>query len=240
MMHLTEETRTAVRDAVAQALAGTYYCDRVWSAWQCGTMSQDDFSPADENDDILNGIVDAVLQQLAPAAQLAEAPTPEDIEQCVALIESVYVSQYTTRGTQYIMRQVLDLLRASPAAAPEAPTAPVVATITGSDTVIGRESRGLQWAKGISAFDYEPGTRLYAAQNRDAAPLDERDMRVLRFALQMFQSSSYLHLNAAAQDKRDWYKAGAVPAFERDAKDADRLLANLSRLVPIVREGAPK
>ena len=63
-----EEVRDAVRDAVAGALSGTYYCNRVWSAWSVGTMSEDDFSPADEDDDILDGVVDAVFEALKTPA----------------------------------------------------------------------------------------------------------------------------------------------------------------------------
>lgn len=37
-----------------------------------------------------------------------------------------------------------------------------VARVVGSDTVIGRERRSLEWQKGVKAFDFEPGTLLYA------------------------------------------------------------------------------
>ncbi len=40
----------ALADIIAQSLQGMYYCGRVWSAWRVGTMSEDDFWPADEGD----------------------------------------------------------------------------------------------------------------------------------------------------------------------------------------------
>lgn len=69
--------RERVRDAVADNLRGLYYCGRVWSAWSVGTMGEDDFSPAEDDDDIISNITDAVLATLdsrAPAAQAASVP----------------------------------------------------------------------------------------------------------------------------------------------------------------------
>lgn len=49
--------------AIANCLDGTYYCGRVWSAWQYGTMSEDDFVPVDETD-ILSELADTVIDLL--------------------------------------------------------------------------------------------------------------------------------------------------------------------------------
>ena len=43
---LTEAQKQKFLDHVANTLDGFLWCDRVWSAWGVGTMSQDDFSPA--------------------------------------------------------------------------------------------------------------------------------------------------------------------------------------------------
>ena len=37
-------------------LTGHYSCSRVWEAWQYGTMTQDDFSPLEEDENIYNDI----------------------------------------------------------------------------------------------------------------------------------------------------------------------------------------
>ncbi len=62
----------AIRDAVAAHMTSLYVCSRVWSAWSYGTMSQDDFRPAGEDDEVIQGITDGVLQALASAP----APAP--------------------------------------------------------------------------------------------------------------------------------------------------------------------
>lgn len=49
-----------LRDALAQALGSTYVCGRAWSAWQHGTMTADDFTPAAECDELLSELVAAV------------------------------------------------------------------------------------------------------------------------------------------------------------------------------------
>jgi hypothetical protein len=60
----SDDVRQRVWDAVAGALDGVYYCNRVWSAWSVGTMSEDDFTPAGEDDDILDNVVNAVFEAL--------------------------------------------------------------------------------------------------------------------------------------------------------------------------------
>jgi hypothetical protein len=66
--NLNEAQRAAVRDAIAAALTGVYYCGRVWSAWNIGTMSQDDFQPAADVDEVLDGLTDAAMAAMSPPA----------------------------------------------------------------------------------------------------------------------------------------------------------------------------
>lgn len=68
-----DEVRDRVRDAVAEALDGVYTCGRVWSAWSVGTMSEDDFAPAGEDDDVVDNIVDAALGAMKTATNEGEA-----------------------------------------------------------------------------------------------------------------------------------------------------------------------
>lgn len=68
--------RQALIDVIAQGLSGTWHCLRVWSAWNVGTMSQDDFSPVDESDTPAE-LADAVLALLAAAPIIQPAPQQE-------------------------------------------------------------------------------------------------------------------------------------------------------------------
>jgi hypothetical protein len=61
----------ALRDALADILGGVYVCDRAWSAWGVGTMTQDDFYPAAESDEVLDSLVEAIAKATPPAAQPA-------------------------------------------------------------------------------------------------------------------------------------------------------------------------
>jgi hypothetical protein len=56
-----------LRDAIASCLTSVYICNRVWSAWSYGTMSQDDFIEARETEflDDLVGVVMSVMQSQA-------------------------------------------------------------------------------------------------------------------------------------------------------------------------------
>ena len=62
------EVRESVIEAIAETLGDVYDCTRVWSAWSCGTMSQDDFSLVAEDR--------SRLEEIADAAMLVAAPTP--------------------------------------------------------------------------------------------------------------------------------------------------------------------
>jgi hypothetical protein len=59
----------ALRDALADSLGSVYVCDRVWSAWGVGTMTQDDFYPAAESDEVLDSLVEAIAKATPPAAR---------------------------------------------------------------------------------------------------------------------------------------------------------------------------
>lgn len=66
---LLDELREKIRDAVANSLNSTYVCGRVWSAWQAGTMSEDDFIPFADCDEEIDAVVDAVIAALPLQSQ---------------------------------------------------------------------------------------------------------------------------------------------------------------------------
>ena len=62
---LREIDRDKVRDAIADALGGMIYCcTRQWSAWAYGTMSQNDFVLASEDDGILDELTAAAISAI--------------------------------------------------------------------------------------------------------------------------------------------------------------------------------
>ena len=48
-------------DLVNSSLCGLYWCDRVWSAWSYGTMTEDDFYPAEDDDNIGPELISNIL-----------------------------------------------------------------------------------------------------------------------------------------------------------------------------------
>ena len=73
---LSDEHREAVHQAVAEALGSAYDCQRVWSAWSCGTTGPDDFTLTAEDDDrvaeIANAAIEAFRTVQVPAPQAGE------------------------------------------------------------------------------------------------------------------------------------------------------------------------
>ena len=64
-----QQEPVALREALASALTSVYVCGRVWSAWSVGTMSEDDFIPASECDEVLDELVSAVTTAAPQPAQ---------------------------------------------------------------------------------------------------------------------------------------------------------------------------
>lgn len=56
--------RSAVQEVVAESLGEAYDCNRAWSAWQHGTMSDRDFVPVADQPDRIDEIAGAVMQVL--------------------------------------------------------------------------------------------------------------------------------------------------------------------------------
>lgn len=52
-------------------LRGLYGCGRVWSAWGVGTMTEDDFYPADESEECIEQVMQSIrnTEQSFAAAQ---------------------------------------------------------------------------------------------------------------------------------------------------------------------------
>ena len=59
---ISDEHREAVCTAVAEALGEAYDCQRVWEAWNVGTMGPDDFTLTAEDDDRVAEIADAAIE----------------------------------------------------------------------------------------------------------------------------------------------------------------------------------
>jgi len=70
----------ALRDALAGALTSTYVCGRVWDAWNVGTMTQDDFQPAAECDELIDELVQAVAAATPP--QPVQEPVAWAVQAC--------------------------------------------------------------------------------------------------------------------------------------------------------------
>ena len=52
---LTDVEKKPFYDHAVSMLQDLYACDRVWEAWRYGMMSEDDFSIAQEDNDIVEG-----------------------------------------------------------------------------------------------------------------------------------------------------------------------------------------
>lgn len=68
----------AAKVVVADCLRETVYtCGRVWEAWQVGTMSEEDFAPAWEDDELIN---DIATEALKAADEASIVTTVEELD----------------------------------------------------------------------------------------------------------------------------------------------------------------
>lgn len=75
---MTDPRIEAAETAITESLRETVYtCGRVWEAWQVGTMSEDDFAPAWEDDELINDIATEALKAADNASTIT---TVEELE----------------------------------------------------------------------------------------------------------------------------------------------------------------
>lgn len=75
---MNEQLKEEIRDAIHDALGGALDCNRVWSAWGVGTMSEDDFSQVADDPARVEEITDAVLAALAATGKQQVGEEVED------------------------------------------------------------------------------------------------------------------------------------------------------------------
>lgn len=51
-----------MKNIIIESLNNLYFCDRVWSAWSYGTMTQEDFIPLNEDDEFLDDFYNFLLK----------------------------------------------------------------------------------------------------------------------------------------------------------------------------------
>jgi hypothetical protein len=67
-------------EIISAHLTSMYACTRVWSAWNVGTMGQDDFVEAAETE-FPGELADAILSALTPVDELREGPSDERVRE---------------------------------------------------------------------------------------------------------------------------------------------------------------
>lgn len=86
---MNEQLKEAIRDAIHDALGGALDCNRVWSAWSAGTMSEDDFSQVADDPSRVEEITDAVVAALSAQPSPGGQGDAPEIEQLRALVSSI-------------------------------------------------------------------------------------------------------------------------------------------------------
>ena len=60
---MSEEKQNLI-EVLRSHLGDTYCCSRVWVAWQHNTMTEDDFSLASEDDELLDCLAQEILDEM--------------------------------------------------------------------------------------------------------------------------------------------------------------------------------
>ena len=91
--HVCTSLEEELRDLLAEGVAGTFHCTRVWAAWGVGTMSQDDFEPVEDSD---------TPTQLAQAVMTKVRPLMEHNAELSSILDSIRRGMEMTRdGVPY-------------------------------------------------------------------------------------------------------------------------------------------
>lgn len=69
VLSITHESNSkrpsTLRDAIAEELADTLHCSRDWLAWNYGTMTEEDFHTASEDDEYVDGFAQGISKALS-------------------------------------------------------------------------------------------------------------------------------------------------------------------------------
>ncbi|MCP4393173.1 MAG: hypothetical protein GY804_02745 [Alphaproteobacteria bacterium] len=69
------ELREKLKNILTSNLVDSYFCNRVWPAWSYGTMTEDDFEPVNETDNIYD-----IINEIEA---ITSVPKHETVEQWV-------------------------------------------------------------------------------------------------------------------------------------------------------------
>ena len=97
-------SKEQIGDIVREHLRGLYYCGRVWEAWSAGTMSEDDFSPAEEletADEIADSLLAAMTRRQGTQSE-------QQAEKRAMLVQPEQVAEWQSRvGTEGEWRRIV-------------------------------------------------------------------------------------------------------------------------------------
>jgi len=170
-------SKEAIADIIREHLGDTYVCGRVWAAWNVGTMSKNDFTPAAEcelADDAADAIR-AALASITGAAAMAAGSEPAGAVQVLREALQSFVFEFGDKTNSATVNKA----RAALASTAGATVMPHVAFVEGDEVV-----RELRWNANIAAFDYPVGTKLYATPTPAASEPASGAVLVLREALE--------------------------------------------------------
>ena len=119
-------TAERIADTVRDYLGDIFACTRVWEAWQVGTMTQNDFTPADETE-LADDIATAVAEIYTHPAS-ADVPDAEYIRVLQDACNIIQADANTEQNYRSLCRigNVLAKLKAAPAMADKQARVPSV------------------------------------------------------------------------------------------------------------------
>jgi hypothetical protein len=110
----TETPTESTREQIARCLRHTVFaCARDWSAWQVGTMTENDFKPAWEDEDILNDLESVKDVQLT-AALAENVAAKEHIDNLLSLIQDCHIVETPSWFTDTTKRAKAFITPANP------------------------------------------------------------------------------------------------------------------------------
>tara|TARA_Y100000310_G_C20554434_1_gene749810 strand:+ start:376 stop:852 length:477 start_codon:yes stop_codon:yes gene_type:complete len=89
-----EKDQKGLRKTLLDNLIMAYWCDRVWEAWQVGTMTEEDFSEIEEGDDGFEELVENLHKPLALNKVLFSFGERISITQAGDFFEALGIDEY--------------------------------------------------------------------------------------------------------------------------------------------------
>ena len=101
-----------IEEKIIHICKGNYSCGRVWTAWQYGTMTQEDFAPLEESEEFISEVMDLLKSEIDTAKQQGREEVKKQIDKTIDQLNwHEYWHEYGNDDMNTAKQQTIDMFK---------------------------------------------------------------------------------------------------------------------------------